>query len=71
MTTISTPEGIAYTRLAALKGAVRLESLGMKHSSRRSIRKMAALEMGLKANAKHEEVIAALKAKEADNGEVR
>ncbi len=30
MTTITTPEGIAYARLAALKGAVRLESVGLR-----------------------------------------
>ena len=43
MTTITTPEGIAYARLAALKGAVRLESVGLRHSKIRSVRKMAAM----------------------------
>jgi hypothetical protein len=60
---IDTPAGISYARLAALKGAVRLESVGLRHSKIRSVRKMAALEMGLKASAKCPEVIAALQAK--------
>lgn len=65
MTMINTPEGINYARLAALRGAVRLESIGMRHSKVRSVRKMAALEMGLKPSAKCPEVIAALEAKMA------
>ena len=65
MTTITTPEGIAYARLAALKGAARLESVGLRHSKIRSVRKMAALELGLKASAKCPEVLAAIEAKMA------
>ncbi len=65
MTTITTPEGIAYARLAALKGAVRLESVGLRHSKIRSVRKMVALELGLKASAKCPEVLAAIEAKMA------
>lgn len=65
MTTITTPEGITYARLAALKGAVRLESVGLRHSKIRSVRKMAALELGLKASAKCPEVLAAIEAKMA------
>ncbi len=63
MTIINTPEGIQFARLAALKGAVRLESIGLRHSKIRSVRKMAALEMGLKASAKCPEVLAAIEAK--------
>ncbi len=65
MTIINTPEGIQFARLAALKGAVRLESIGLRHSKIRSVRKMAALEMGLKASAKCPEVLAAIEAKMA------
>ncbi len=65
MTIINTPEGIQFARLAALKGAVRLESIGLRHSKIRSVRKMAALEMGLKASAKCPEILAAIEAKMA------
>lgn len=47
-------------QLIAAKGAVKLEALGMKHSSGRSARKCWALQLGLKANATHNAVIAAL-----------
>lgn len=65
MTIINTPEGIQFARLAALKGAVRLESIGLRHSKIRSVRKLAALELGLKASAKCPEVLAAIEAKMA------
>lgn len=54
---INTPDGITFYRLAAQKGAIRLEKIGLRHS-RGSVRKVAALEYGLKPNAKHDEVIA-------------
>lgn len=57
---IDTPEGIAYAQLAALKQAVRLESMGMKHSSGKSMRKVAAIKMGMRATAKADDVIGAL-----------
>ena len=60
-TIITTPDGIQYARLAALRGAVKLESLGLRHSRIRSVRKLAAIEMGLKPTAKAADVIAALK----------
>lgn len=50
----------AIARLIALKGAVRLEATGMKHSSGRSMRKVACAELGMKANARHDDVIGAL-----------
>jgi hypothetical protein len=73
MTTINTPEGMQYYRLAQLKGAVKLESVGLRHSKARgrSVRKMAALEIGLKASAKYPEIIAALEAKMAEMLAVR
>ncbi len=57
---IDTPEGIAYAQLATLKQAVRLESLGMKHSSGRSMRKVAALKLRMRATAKADDVIGAI-----------
>lgn len=56
MTMINTPEGIAYVQLAAVKGAIRLESLGMRRSGG-NIRKGWAIRLGLKPNAKHAVVI--------------
>ena len=55
--------GVTVFQLLAVKGAIKLEKLGMKHSSGKSIRKMWALQLGLKANAKHDEVIAAIEKK--------
>lgn len=61
MTTVITgQDGIEYAQLAALKGAVRLEKRGMRHSSGRSMRARAARLMGLSPGAKHETVINAL-----------
>lgn len=57
---IDTPEGIAYAQLATLKAAVKLESLGMKHSSGLSMRKQAAKRLGMKPSAKADDVIGAL-----------
>lgn len=47
-TVINTPEGIARFRLIALKGAVRLEALGMKRRGP-SARSIAAKELGVPA----------------------
>jgi hypothetical protein len=60
MTVINTPAGMRLFRLAQLRGAVRLEKVGLKHSSGRSVRKMAALELGMKQNAKADAVLAKL-----------
>lgn len=51
---------IETARLIALKGAVRLEAVGMRHSSGKSMRKVAARLLGMRANAKHDDVIGAL-----------
>lgn len=51
---------IAIARLMALKQAVRLESIGMRHSSGKSMRKVACLELGLVRNASYDSVIGAL-----------
>ena len=62
MTTINTPEGIAYAQLAMLKGAVKLEKAGMKcRGTSRTV--YARKVFGLKARAPHDEVIAAIQAK--------
>lgn len=60
---ITTKEGIEYAQLAAMKGAVKLEKAGLKHSSGRSLRKHAAVTMGLKPGASYDDVIKALEAK--------
>ena len=39
-TVISTPDGITAYQLLAQKGALKLECLGMKHSSGRSVAKV-------------------------------
>jgi hypothetical protein len=57
------PVGTKIFQLLAVKGALRLESLGMKHSKIRSLRKVWALEMGLKANAKYPEILAKIEEK--------
>jgi hypothetical protein len=65
MSTVNTPDQIATARLMALKQAVRLEAVGMKHSSGKSLRKVAARELGLAVNASYDTVIGAL-AREID-----
>ena len=50
-TIIDTPEGIAFARLAALKGAVKLEAMGMRRSRGPSALSIAKREYGLKGNA--------------------
>lgn len=55
---IDTPEGIQFAQLAAVKGALRLESLGMRHSKLGKIRKGWAVRLGLKPSTKYPELIA-------------
>lgn len=62
MTSITDPNGIEYFRLSSLKGAVKLESLGMKRRGT-SATSIARKELGLKARATHAEVIAAIQSK--------
>ena len=56
-------EAVNLFQLIAVKSAIKLESLGMRHSSGKSVRKMWAVQMGLKPTAKAEVVIAAIQAK--------
>lgn len=60
--TMCTGAGVEVFQLLAAKSAIKLESLGMKHS-RGSVRKSWAIHLGLKQNAKHAEVIAAIEKK--------
>jgi len=53
----SGPMGLV--QLLAVKGALRMESLGMRRSGG-NIRKGWAIKMGLKPNAKHAEIIKAI-----------
>lgn len=57
--------GISVFRLLSMKGRVNLESKGLKFRGS-STRKLMALEMGLKPNAKYDVVIAAIEAKLAE-----
>lgn len=57
MQVINTPNSIEYARLAVCKGMVKLELIGMKHSSGRSVTAAMRREFGLKRNASHAEVI--------------
>jgi hypothetical protein len=60
MAVINTPEGIARFQLAQWRAAIKLEALGMRHSSGRSVRKHAAIQLGMKPNAKADAVLAVL-----------
>lgn len=55
-----TGKGIELYQLAVARSAIKLEKVGLKHSSGRSARKMWAVELGLKPTAKADEVLAAL-----------
>ena len=61
-TTISTPEGISYTRLASLKGMLKLEKIGMKTRGG-ALRPRIAAELGLKARDSHDTFIAKINEK--------
>jgi hypothetical protein len=60
MTITIEPNQIGTARLIVLKGAVKLEATGMKHSSGKSMRKVACRELGLSLRATHDDVIGAL-----------
>ena len=51
---------IETARLMTLKQAVRLEATGLKHSSGKSMRKVACRLLGLRLSTKHDDVIGAL-----------
>ena len=55
-TTISTPEGISYTRLASLKGMLKLEKIGMKTRGG-ALRPRIAAEFGLNKRDSHDKFI--------------
>jgi len=62
---LDTTDQIATARLIVLKGAVRLETLGMKHSSGRKMWKVARTELKLSGRATIDDVYGAL-CKEVD-----
>lgn len=51
---------ISLARLMTLKQAVKLENLGMKHSSGKSMRKVAAVELGYGPQTGMDTIIGAL-----------
>jgi hypothetical protein len=60
--TMCVGNGVQVFQLLAAKGAINLESKGIKHS-RMNVRKTWAIHLGLKPNAKHDVVIAAIEKK--------
>lgn len=56
-TVVLTGVGIEIFRLAAARGAIKLEGRGLRFKGGRSLRKGWAVKMGLPANAKRELVI--------------
>lgn len=60
MASLTTPEAISRFHLVALRGAVKLEGLDMKHSSGRSATAHAKRLLGLQKGAKRETVLAEL-----------
>lgn len=53
---------VTLWQLLQWRAAVRLEAAGMRHSSGKSVRKFAAIQLGLKPTAKADVVIAAIEA---------
>jgi hypothetical protein len=62
MLILTTPEQIGRFQLLSLRGAVKLEALGMKHSSGRSATAAAKRLLKLSRGAKRETVLAAIEA---------
>jgi hypothetical protein len=58
--TLITGDHIPIARLIALKGAVKLEGLGMRHSSGKSMRKHAARLLGISPHSSTDDVVGAL-----------
>lgn len=56
-----TGNAIPLYRLLALRGAVKLEAVGMKVNRKVNASKIARKELGLKPRAPHAEILAALK----------
>jgi len=60
MNVIKTPDGIEYYRLATTKAAMKLEKIGLKHSSGRALRPAWASTLGLKPRDSYDTYIAEL-----------
>jgi hypothetical protein len=67
--TILTGAGVTLGHWAALRGAVKLETKGLKHSSGRSMRSLAKRQLGLPARTSDEALLAALEAKIKEVGD--
>lgn len=62
---ICTGNGVTLFQLLAVKSAIKLESVGLKHSGG-SVRKRWAAQLGLKPRAPHADFITALEKKIAE-----
>lgn len=60
MTAIETEREYEIFRLACIKGMLKLEKLGMRHSRLGKIRKPVAIQMGLKPTSDYDTVIKAV-----------
>lgn len=60
---IDKPNGISLFNIKTAMSAIRLEAMGMKHSSGRSVRKHWAEQLGLGARAKADVVLAEMQKK--------
>lgn len=65
MTTASNPDEITYYQLATLKGALRMEKVGLSHSAMRGkkLRPMWAAKLGLKPRDSYDTFIEAVQAR--------
>ncbi len=57
---LDTPEAIDFFQLCQLRGCLKMEARGMRHSRMGKIRKPVAVMLGMKPNTKIEDVIAEL-----------
>jgi len=62
MTIVNTPDGIRFAQLLSVRGMIRLQAMGMRHSSGKNVRKIWALHYGMKPNAKAADVLARIEA---------
>ena len=63
MSTANTPRHLEYWQLASVKGALKLESKGLKHSSGKSLRPAWAKHLGLKPRDSYEKYIETIQAR--------
>lgn len=63
MNTANTSRHVTYWQLASVKGALKLESLGLKHSSGKALRPAWAKHLGLKPRDSYEKYIEVIQAR--------